>query len=105
MKKFYQVYENTQQSDGDCWAHWVEESPISYHSTIEGAERKIKSLLDAQIAQIPKFKELNPHIPEESWLEEEALFKNNAAWYTQDNNGEHHYKGTLYNFKEITLED
>ncbi len=105
MKIFYQVYENIQRSDSDCWQHWTEENPISYHSTIEGAERKIKNLLDAKIAQIPRLKELNPHSTEESWLEEEALLKNNASWYTQDNNGEHHYKGTLYDFKDIILED
>jgi hypothetical protein len=105
MQKIFQVYENTQQSDGDCWAHWVEESPISYHSTKENAEKKIKSLLDAKIAEIPRLKELNPGVLEESWLREEKMFKNNASWYTQDNNGEHHYKGTLYDFKDIILED
>jgi hypothetical protein len=105
MQKLYQVYENTQQSDGDCWAHWIEKTPISYHSTIEGAERKIKSLLDAKIAEIPRLKELNPHSSEESWLAEEEMFRNNASCYTQSNNGENYYKGTLFSFKEIILED
>jgi hypothetical protein len=105
MKIFYQVYENIQQSDGDCWAHWIDEKEISYHSTIEGVERKIKSLLDAKIAQIPKLKELNPRSSEESWVEEEELLRNNTSWYTESNNGENYHKGALYDFKKIILED
>ena len=105
MQKFYQVYKNTQQSDGYCWAHWVEENPISYHSTIEGAKRKIKNLLAEKIAEIPRLKELNPHSSEESWLAEEEMLKNNASLYTQSCNGEYHYKGTMFDFKDITFED
>jgi hypothetical protein len=105
MQKIFQVYQNTQASDSDCWQHWVEKNAISYHSTPEGAKKKIETLLEKEIANIPELRKLNPEIPEKSWLEEEELLKNNTAWYTSCNNGEKHYKGTLYDFMEITLED
>ena len=41
MQKIFQVYQNIQASDSDCWQHWVEKNAISYHSTLEGAKKKI----------------------------------------------------------------
>lgn len=40
------VYKHYVTSDHDGWKYWLEKETISYHSTKENAEDKVKSLVE-----------------------------------------------------------
>lgn len=105
MEKIYELNQTIQRSDSDCWAHWIEDRQISLHASLEGAEKKIQSLLKKEIDNIPKLRELNPHIPEKHWKEMAQLLSKNRDYFTEANNGGSHAKYPLYTIKEITIED
>lgn len=105
MVKIYEVSETVQQSDSDAWCHWLDYAQISLHSTKEGAERKIQSLLNKKIQSIPRLKELNPRTPKKHWEEQEDLWKRNRGYFTEATNGGDYDEYPLYTIKEITIED
>ena len=43
--KIFAVKKNYQETDTDCWNHWLESNVISYHKTKELADNKIASLI------------------------------------------------------------
>jgi hypothetical protein len=61
MKAFI-VFRNYQSCDSDGWNHWVEQSVISYHLSIESANNKIYSLIKATVDEVPNKAKSNPHI-------------------------------------------
>lgn len=69
--KFNQVY------DHDQWNHWVDESIISYHKTKDGAEEKVKFLLEKELENLKELIIRNPHICEKVWEERELDISNN----------------------------
>lgn len=105
MAKIYELNQTIQRSDSDAWQHWIEDRQISLHASLEGAERKIQSLLDKKIQSIPILKELNPRTTQKHWEEQEDLWKRNRGYFTEATNGGDYDEYPLYTINEITIED
>lgn len=76
------VKKNFQTSDSDDYDHWVDESYISFHSSNEKALTKIESLIQDELVILSKTKEMNKHINEEHWQEEEKQLKANKKSFS-----------------------
>ena len=68
MKAFV-VFENYQTCDSDGWRHWVDNSIISYHLSIEGANNKISNLIKSMVDEVPDRAKSNPHITDPNYWE------------------------------------
>ena len=75
--QIYQVYKNYQANDSDGWEHWCENRSISFHSSLEGASSKIKSLIDEEFKRFENIKSLNSHSNDDHWRNQENNVKNN----------------------------
>ena len=73
----YQVYKNYQANDSDDWNRWCGNQSISFHSSLEGASSKIKSLIDEEFKRFKNIKSLNPHLTEDDWRDRENNVRNN----------------------------
>jgi len=100
--KVFQVYKNVQSSDGDDWQNWATKEAVSYHSTIEGAESKVLSLI------AEKFKEVDEWI---GWTSEEEkkddllMVQRNETFIQEGSYKDKCSVFTLFDIKVIEVEE
>jgi len=97
----YKVYENISRSDSDGWQYWVEERIISYHSTIEGAQKKVKNLITLELDRLSCID------PSDNFYMESNMsnVSNNNVILPVGNNGEGKEEMELYSITPINVED
>lgn len=95
------VTRSVNQTDSDNWQYWVEQRPISYHKTKEGAEVKIKTLLSEEISLLQ-----NEHIDNVPDKEEQINnLINNIVIFIAGTNGFDIEEHTLFTITPILLEN
>lgn len=95
------VTRSVNQTDSDNWQYWVEQRPISYHKTKEGAEVKIKTLLSEEISLLQ-----NEHIDNVPDKEEQINnLINNIVIFIAGTNGFDTEEHTLFTITPILLEN
>jgi hypothetical protein len=96
--QIYQVYKNYQASDSDGWSHWCENESISFHSSLEGASSKIKSLIDEEFKRFERIKSLNPDTSGDYWIAQENNVRNNIIVISDG-------RGSSCSFEEYPIYD
>jgi len=74
--KIYEVSRNYTACDSDAWNYWVAKDVISHHLTVELAEKKVKSLILTEIANLEKEKDIpSPML----WLKKLKVLESNIV--------------------------
>jgi ketopantoate reductase len=97
MKYIFIVSEQRQETDHDGWKEWIGSTNISYHQTFEGANDKVKKLLDIKHKEVEKLVEWNPDIPAEHWVK---MRENIMANILDEKEGD-----SIYSIGKVELED
>jgi hypothetical protein len=84
--ELFAVRKNFIDSDSDGCQHWLDNTLISYHSSEDNAEAKIKALLQKEIDDIPGNVLLNDHIDSDYW--ETVFFNCQNNYLSTDEFGE-----------------
>lgn len=99
--KIYTVLESIQLSDGDAWSHWRETPIVSYHKTLEGAESKIKKLIDCRVTELQKWDTADID-SKERWINN---IINNITYISNKFNGIDMEEYPLYSIGSLEIED
>ena len=100
----YLVAESVNCTDSDSWQYWVEQRPMSYHKTKEGAELKVKSLLSDRIGSIQDWLIDNPEYRLQKEDEINNLI-NNIVILSEGDNGHGAEEHTLFTITPLLLEE
>lgn len=98
------VARSVNQTDPEGWQYWVEQRPISYHKTKEGAELKVKNLLSDEISSIQDWLVDNPSYRPQKEQEINDLI-NNIVIFTAGTNGFDTEEHTLFTITPLLLEN
>ena len=99
----YELLKNIQNHGSDGWQFWIDQERISLHKTLEGANEKIKELLQKKLRELPEEMQKNKHITDkEHWNRRKIqietnkyIFRTDKGWCEDD----------LYIVKKIVVEE
>lgn len=102
---FYLVSKSQNTCDSDGWQWWVEECPVSYHASKEGAEAKVQLLIQEQLEHLKGDIPLNPDIPQEYWKVEAQKIADNMLHASIGDNGREREEYELFVITVLLMED
>lgn len=94
------------RSDSDGWQHWIQEYPLSYHITKEGAEARVKKLIDDEFANFNDWLIDYPHYREQGRMKEKlANIARNIIFLPIGDGGRDNEERELFVITPLDVED